>query len=493
MDPLSRNASNLPPAYRPGGTGELQGRVPHQPAAAPSAADLPADDTPAGRFLDVADAPDAPPADVLGAVDQDFNAQHHTVKPGECLWAIAERELGDGKRWREIYDLNRDLIKHPDLIHPGQVLRLPGAEPPHHHHHHQPHQKPPPPAGGDSPTYPLPPGVSQRDVEDFAQAADHLWIQGQGREGFQQDVANYADVNSSFHNQGAWKLIHKDASLVSKFRHQLTPEDRQRYDHLLAATHHDVQARLALETLLVTGKLTNSPKNVDGQDLLSALDQVATQPVEPPINRNQMLSDMIQEIAQPAAIAQHAYGTCTVTSVEVKTALENPAEYARIIGGLASPEGKVKLANGQVLHRYPGTQHPEAGDRRSISARLWQPAMMDFGRRLHDYRNSPGDLGGLDGYGVDRVLDAINGANAHLHLGNSEATLDAIRKATEHGASVPCGVQWGAGGHKILVTGIHGDRVSYINPWGILCSMSLDHFRRNLTSANITDLAHDLA
>lgn len=49
-----------------------------------------------------------------------------TVKPGETLWSIAEKALGDGERWSEIYALNRDRIPNPSVIYPGQVLRLPG-------------------------------------------------------------------------------------------------------------------------------------------------------------------------------------------------------------------------------------------------------------------------------------------------------------------------------------------------------------------------------
>ncbi len=51
----------------------------------------------------------------------------YTVKSGDSLSKIAERELGDGSKWRAIYEANRDQIKDPDLIHPGQVLNLPGA------------------------------------------------------------------------------------------------------------------------------------------------------------------------------------------------------------------------------------------------------------------------------------------------------------------------------------------------------------------------------
>lgn len=51
--------------------------------------------------------------------------ERHTVKPGETLSRIAREQLGDANRWREIYDLNRDQIKNPNVIQPGQQLKLP--------------------------------------------------------------------------------------------------------------------------------------------------------------------------------------------------------------------------------------------------------------------------------------------------------------------------------------------------------------------------------
>lgn len=47
------------------------------------------------------------------------------MKKGDCLWNIAKLFLGDGSRWREIYNLNTDKIVNPNLIYPGQVLTLP--------------------------------------------------------------------------------------------------------------------------------------------------------------------------------------------------------------------------------------------------------------------------------------------------------------------------------------------------------------------------------
>ncbi|ANU49161.1 hypothetical protein ADH76_32695 [Enterocloster clostridioformis] len=49
----------------------------------------------------------------------------HTVKSGDCLWNIAKKQLGDGSRWKEIHDLNRDKISNPNLIPPGLVLVMP--------------------------------------------------------------------------------------------------------------------------------------------------------------------------------------------------------------------------------------------------------------------------------------------------------------------------------------------------------------------------------
>jgi nucleoid-associated protein YgaU len=49
----------------------------------------------------------------------------YVVVKGDSLSAIAKREYGDFKEWPRIYDANRDIIKDPDLIYPGQTLRLP--------------------------------------------------------------------------------------------------------------------------------------------------------------------------------------------------------------------------------------------------------------------------------------------------------------------------------------------------------------------------------
>lgn len=49
----------------------------------------------------------------------------YVVAPGDSLSKIAKQVYGNMKDWRRIYDANRDIIQNPDLIYPGQTLRLP--------------------------------------------------------------------------------------------------------------------------------------------------------------------------------------------------------------------------------------------------------------------------------------------------------------------------------------------------------------------------------
>ena len=52
-------------------------------------------------------------------------AKTYTVVSGDSLWKIAQKKLGSGAKYTEIYNLNKNKIKNPSLIYPGQVLTLP--------------------------------------------------------------------------------------------------------------------------------------------------------------------------------------------------------------------------------------------------------------------------------------------------------------------------------------------------------------------------------
>lgn len=67
-------------------------------------------------------APAPPPAEPAPA------GTTYTVRSGDSLSAIAKREYGDASQWHRIFEANRDQIKNPDLIHPGQQLKIPPRE-----------------------------------------------------------------------------------------------------------------------------------------------------------------------------------------------------------------------------------------------------------------------------------------------------------------------------------------------------------------------------
>ena len=48
-----------------------------------------------------------------------------TVQPGYTLWAIARKRYGKGILYVRVFEANRNKIKNPDLIYPGQIFKLP--------------------------------------------------------------------------------------------------------------------------------------------------------------------------------------------------------------------------------------------------------------------------------------------------------------------------------------------------------------------------------
>ena len=51
-----------------------------------------------------------------------------TVQPGSTLWAIARDRYGEGIAYVRVFNANKDLIRDPDLIYPGQVFTVPAGE-----------------------------------------------------------------------------------------------------------------------------------------------------------------------------------------------------------------------------------------------------------------------------------------------------------------------------------------------------------------------------
>ena len=53
--------------------------------------------------------------------------QSYTVQSGDTLSKISKQFYGDANRYMKIFDANKDQLKDPNTIKPGQTLRIPAA------------------------------------------------------------------------------------------------------------------------------------------------------------------------------------------------------------------------------------------------------------------------------------------------------------------------------------------------------------------------------
>lgn len=59
--------------------------------------------------------------------EEEKSIAYYEIQKGDTLWAIASQHYGDGSKYNQIFEANREVIKDPDLIFPGQKIRIPPA------------------------------------------------------------------------------------------------------------------------------------------------------------------------------------------------------------------------------------------------------------------------------------------------------------------------------------------------------------------------------
>jgi nucleoid-associated protein YgaU len=72
------------------------------------------------------DYPHAPPPRPGAPAGAGSVAASVTVQPGNTLWTLARTRYGSGTMYTQIFTANREQIRDPDLIYPGQILSMPG-------------------------------------------------------------------------------------------------------------------------------------------------------------------------------------------------------------------------------------------------------------------------------------------------------------------------------------------------------------------------------
>lgn len=125
-DNLSKDYELPAPAEEPGEeepAEETPAEEPEeQPAGEPAPSTPSSEDAPAAAETPAEEAPAQPeeqPAD-----DAARDVTSYTVVSGDCLWNIAYKLYGSGARWTEIYELNKETVKNPEMIYIGQVLTV---------------------------------------------------------------------------------------------------------------------------------------------------------------------------------------------------------------------------------------------------------------------------------------------------------------------------------------------------------------------------------
>ena len=64
-------------------------------------------------------------ADQLSAPEEETMLDYYTVVSGDSLSKIAKRYYGDAMKYPVVFEANKEVIKDPNLIYPGQKLRIP--------------------------------------------------------------------------------------------------------------------------------------------------------------------------------------------------------------------------------------------------------------------------------------------------------------------------------------------------------------------------------
>lgn len=314
------------------------------------------------------------------------------------------------------------------------------------------------------------------------------------------DVHSTADTDpTSARYQSAQTVLQANSSYESQALSQLSPEDQARYQAVKTALANDPVAQLALQTMLLQGRLPgDAALGGDQGNVLRQLETLATQDLHADLEsqRGNLLAQVVKEIAVPEAINQAARGTCGATSCAIALARLNPAEYVRVIGGLASPSGSVTLADGATqISAEPGSLVDD-GSGRSISQRLIEPALMELGNGWRDYDNATDqhsggflpNTGGLLTADIERIMEPLLGLQMtssqllHQMLGAGWSYANTAIDAVNNGQA-PVIVQLDfppSGSHFVVMDRVveeDGKKyVYYTNPWGQTERMDYDSF-----------------
>jgi hypothetical protein len=203
------------------------------------------------------------------------------------------------------------------------------------------------------------------------------------------------------------------------------------------------------------------------------------------------------EIENPTGISQGSRGTCSMTTLTMLLAIQQPSEYARIVGELATPGGVAVLKNGEKIVRARDWQSVP-NDERTVSGKLAFPALMEHANgpnqrydQVRDVDVNTSTTGALwarmpdpheGGQGfVTPTLRALTGKNYEtIPALDKYAARRELEQLTKHQEYVPASLRFGENlsspFHEVLIVGVSDAKVEYLNPWGQREQMGASEF-----------------
>lgn len=247
------------------------------------------------------------------------------------------------------------------------------------------------------------------------------------------------------------------------------------------AVKGDELGEAALMRLVPAGKLSTA---------IAGLATLAAEPLGTGLDRRTLVAETLAELEEPGRIIQGVKWTCESASVQILIARRDPAEYVRLVAGLASSEGAVKLASGEAIARVSDWSSKTDGWR-SLPSRLIQPAFATYGNaplpysNTHD-RNSKGESGLTDAQ-LTKLLTAVFGRPFRC-LSQADSTpaerMAAYREALAKGWESPVWLNWFSG-HVVLAEQEADGRVVIDNPLGAIHSLTAKAFQDALHSVYV--------
>lgn len=169
-------------------------------------------------------------------------------------------------------------------------------------------------------------------------------------------------------------------ALKSEAFSNLSADQREKFVDVLAKGD-DIGAKLMARMCERGGDIFNE-KAIDGSTTLDNLSRLANAP-----NSSTFLNHALADIAHPGRIWQGNAPTCTASTMQYELAKEKPAEYARLLTGLAV-DGSVKMAGGGTLVSQTGNALYSSflsHDQRSPTEAVFQSALMEYANGSDSY------------------------------------------------------------------------------------------------------------